>query len=243
MPHRPTLSGHTHSQSCPTWMHLQSPGTLRCSFCVLFLLLKLCYFCYWIFLKIEIFCYWNILLLKYWILNFDIEIFLLLKYCIYNLYVQFKNSNTWNACREWTYHKHREWTFQKWRQNTNKVDIGCRCKFMKQKILNPLRPLLNLYYPRIYFHAGPAHYQCSIFHLNFTCSNPFSYTPHSQSYFQIPNFLRTFPELSHFVTGCLNHYSYHLLITTVFWETASPPTNAFPPITSVLILHIESLCL
>lgn len=157
--------------------------------------------------------------------------------------LQFKNSNTWNACREWTYHKHREWTFQKWRQNTNKVDIGCRCKFMKQKILNPLRPLLNLYYPRIYFHAGPAHYQCSIFHLNFTCSNPFSYTPHSQSCFQIPNFLRTFPELSHFVTGCLNHYSYHLLIATVFWETASPPTNAFPPITSVLILHIESLCL
>lgn len=120
---------------------------------------------------------------------------------------------------------------QTWRINRSQTEakhqyIGncLSLQIHEAKNPEPLRPLLTLFYPRIYFHTGPAHYQCPISHLNFTCSQPFPYTPHSQSQFQVPHFLRTFPEPLRFVTGCFNHYSYPLPITTALWETTSPPT-------------------
>ena len=102
---------------------------------------------------------------------------------------------------------------------------------------------LEFVLPRIHLHTDPEHCWCPRFQF-FNC---LFYILHSHSFLN-PTFLCILPELSCFMIGCLDHYSQPLLITTIFWETTSPPTvhhhlallfscfAVYPPASKVLTL-------
>ena len=111
------------------------------------------------------------------------------------------------------------------------------------KYFEPPRLLLSLYYPEFIYILTQNIADAPRFQF-FNC---LFYTLHSHSFIN-PTFLCILPELSCFMIGCLDHYSQPLLITTIFWETTSPPTvhhhlallfscfAVYPPASKVLTL-------
>ena len=143
-----------------------------------------------------------------------------------------------------------ELTYHKQKQNTNEVETVYSCTFMKQRILNhpPKTPPEFVLTQNSFLHWP----RTLPVPQDSTALTTTHHTLHTTLPLIFPNpiFLCILPELFCFMMGCLDHYSYPFPITTIFWETTSPPPmyshlvllsslfTAYPPASNVLTLLI-----